>query len=300
MKVDSLLKLIEIERKSRIDKFNPSSKYISQAYLNVIALVKESFKSGEEVTNKKISELNLSDGMKKKLEKMLKKKIPKIINKKMELINDLVKYLGLGLKKAEILINNGLTSVSQLTQKKYYDTLPLETRTIIETNPLRKIPYAKIKVIEKILTNVCGYKAIIVGSYRRKAVYSRDIDVMIVSDSVNSLDDYIHTLSKKFTVIIYKKGPNKMSLVLKGSKTDGNYYKLDVFLTLKKNTDAMLLYSTGPKLFNIRMRAKAKSLGYLLNHEGLYSLKSAKKIKVSNERDFFTLLEMDYIVPEKR
>ena len=308
MKVDTLVEIIERERNARIDKSNPSSRFVFQAYSNIVARVKESFSSSEVITPKKIDKLKISDGMKEKLKKMLnkkntsaKKKTSTKKSKKVDLKNELVKYLGLGMKKADALIKDGLTSVSQLTQKKYFDKLPLETRTIMKTKPLRKIPHKNIKAIEKDLTldGKHTYKAVIVGSYRRKSAYSRDIDVMIVSDIANSLDKYLDTLKKKFTTHVYSKGPGKMSLVLKGSKTCG-YYKLDAFLTSKKDEAAMLLYSTGPKMFNIRMRAKAKAAGYLLNQEGIHSRKTNKKIEVVSEKGLFTKLEMAYIIPEKR
>ena len=307
MKVNDLIELMERERNSRINKSNQSSKFIFQAYSNVISRVKESFSVLETITPKKIENLKISDGMKEKLKKMLTKKKKTSIQKLdiVDLKNELVKYLGLGIKKADELIKDGLTSISQLTQKKYFDTLSLETRTIIKTKPLRKIPHASIKAIKNELTIndpqfVQKYKALIVGSYRRNSAYSRDIDVMIVSDTADSLDMYLNALKNKFTIRVYSKGPDKMSLVLKGTKTYGKYYKLDAFLTSKKNEAAMLLYSTGPKMFNIRMRSKAKALGYILNQEGLYSRETNKKIKVANEKEFFSKLKMTYMDPEKR
>lgn len=310
MKVNILLKIIEKERNARIDKSNKSSVFIFQAYSNIISRIKESFGDSEVITPKKIYNLNISDGMKEKLKRMIenpKKPIKtqktslKKIDKKSSkfLIDELVKYLGLGLKKANDLIKDGLTSISQLKQKKYFDKLPLETRTIIKTNPLRKIPHENIKSIEKLITSVDGYQAMIVGSYRRGSAFSRDIDVMIISNDPNSLDNYLEYLKKKFIIVVYRKGFDKMSLVLKGSKTNG-YYKLDAFLTSEKDAPAMLLYSTGPKMFNIRMRSIAKASGYLLNQEGLYNRKTSKKIETSSERDFFDKLNMAYIVPEKR
>jgi DNA polymerase/3'-5' exonuclease PolX len=315
MKVDILVEIIETERNARIDKSNPSSTFIFQAYSNIVSRVKESFSSSEAITPKKIDKLKISDGMKEKLKKMLNKKIFSAKkktstkkSKKVELKNELVKYLGLGVKKADVLIKEGLTSAAQLTQKKYFDKLPLETRTIIKTKPLRKISHENIKAIEKELTLDCKhvgnltnekYKAVIVGSYRRKSAYSRDIDVMIVSDSTDPLEQYLKALKEKFTTNVYSKGLGKMSLVLKGSKTQG-YYKLDAFVTSKKDKAAMLLYSTGPKMFNIKMRAKAKAAGYLLNQEGLHSRKTNKKIEINSEKDLFTKLKMAYVDPEKR
>jgi DNA polymerase/3'-5' exonuclease PolX len=307
MKVKTLVEIIEKERNARIDKGNPSSRFVFQAYSNIASRIKETFSSLEAITTQKIDKLKISNGMKEKLKKMLKKQISSVKNKtstkklkKVELKNELVKYLGIGMKKADILINDGLVSVRQLTQKKYFDKLPLETRIIIKTKPLRKIPHENIKAIEKDLMNKNEkYKVVMVGSYRRKSTYSQDIDIMIVSDFTNSLDEYLDELKKKFIIHVYSKGPDKMSLVLKSSKTNG-FYKLDAFVTSRQNEAAMLLYSTGPRMFNIQMRSKAKSAGYLLNQKGLHSRKTNKKLEVTCEKDFFTKLKMIYVTPEKR
>jgi DNA polymerase/3'-5' exonuclease PolX len=65
----------------------------------------------------------------------------------------------------------------------------------------------------------------------------------------------------------------------------------------------MLLYATGSGRFNIRMRATAKRLGYLLNQRGLYKKVSStvlRRIPVVSERALFKKLGMKYLAPNER
>ena len=75
-------------------------------------------------------------------------------------------------------------------------------------------------------------------------------------------------------------------------------YKVDIFRTEKKYKNAMLLYATGSKVFNIKMRTIAKKKGYTLNQKGLY--KNGKLIPIKSEKGFFKKLDMDYLEPEER
>jgi DNA polymerase/3'-5' exonuclease PolX len=117
------------------------------------------------------------------------------------------------------------------------------------------------------------------------------------------LDDYIKYLKKTFhnKIYLYSKGEDKISLIIQPFKTNDNIrYKFDVFRTEPENYYSMLLYSTGPRDFNIRQRRHAKKLGLLLNQNGIF--KNGKKINSSGdtERDLFKILNMDYVEPKDR
>jgi DNA polymerase/3'-5' exonuclease PolX len=301
MKSGDLMKILEAERNSRISYKNPASRFIFRAYTDVIIKVQHSFNVTEKLTPAKIEKLRLTDGMEERLIKMLKQKIPKKSSKKTSLEYELTKYMGLGKVKARELVDAGLKSIEDLHQKKWFSTLPLETRTTLMHEPLRKIPHENIVKLESKLTGTSGYKTVLVGSYRRKTNYSKDIDVMVVSSKKDAISKYVNYLQKKMTkVVVYSLGEDKMSLIFKSPETKGKFYKVDAFLTSKKHEPGMLLYSTGSKMFNIRMRAKAKAKDYLLNQNGLHNRKTKRLLSVKTEKDFFKKLDMNYVVPEKR
>ena len=306
MKSADLINIITAERNSRIND-SESSKFVFRAYTNIIAKINESFGDGN-VTDVDIDGLSATKYMKDKLKAMLRRPSPRTSPRgNNSLLNELTKLMGLGEKKARELIRKGLTSIDQLRVPPWFDALPIQTQTALVNEPVRKIPHAHIAKLEETLTNpgIRGLKVLLVGSYRREAAFSRDIDIMLVSDSDSALEKYMEYLQDTFKCVRYSVGPAKMSLVFNPRPLVRTplFYKIDAFLTPKKYASAMLLYATGSKTFNIYMRAKAKAAGYLLNQTGLYTRKDGKADKlvpIKSEKDFFAKLGMHYIEAAKR
>ena len=279
----------------------PTLRYVLRAYNNVAYKIKEAHALTDNITKKDIDMLDITDNMKDKLIGILEQKPNKTTMKKIKdqkLLHELTDIAGIGKIKAYELIKLGLKDIKQLTTKKWKHHLNTDTLTLIKYKPLRRIPNMYIKKIEKDLIGFKGTK--IVGGFLRKKPFSKDIDVMLVSDKKDSLNTYVKYLEKKFKdVVVYSKGDDKMSLVI---KPDKKYYKLDIFRSPVANQHAMLLYSTGSKRFNIKMRGIAKSKGYLLNQMGLFKLgeKNNKPILVKSEKDIFDKLDMKYVIPEDR
>jgi DNA polymerase/3'-5' exonuclease PolX len=307
MKVFELLYLFNKHLKFSIVKFPTTARYVISAYTKVSKKITDLYQKNKSITNSDIQKLNITDNMKNKLQYLLTQKINPTEIKKLEhqqLINDLINIAGIGKTKAINLIKSGLTKISDLSKKKYKDQLNDATKLLMKYKPCRKIPHNEIKKIEKILTSFPNTQ--LVGSFRRKKPFSRDIDVMIVSNnnskSNNVLDTYIQYLKTKFKEIyIYAKGNDKVSLIVSKPvliSKSLQYYKIDIFRSSIISKYAMLLYSTGSKEFNMRMRRIASRMGYLLNQHGLY--KKDKLILVKSEKDFFNLLKMDYVEAHNR
>jgi DNA polymerase/3'-5' exonuclease PolX len=298
MKVNEILYLLNKEYKSSSIKFPQSSKYISHAYSRIGKKIKNVKILSDNFNKNDIEKLDITTHMKNKLNYLLLQKIPKIEVVKLRqktLINNLMEFAGIGKSKAESLIKSGLVKLSDLNKKKYSDQLCHSTKLLMKYKPERCIPHNDIKKLENKLTGFPNTH--IVGGFRRKKPYSKDIDVMLVSNSA-SIDVYLNYLSKKFNEIhVYSHGNDKASLII---RVINKYYKIDVFRVPTKYQYAMLLYSTGSKEFNIRMRAIASKLGYLLNQNGLYKKNNITPIKATSEKDFFTILGMKYVEPEKR
>jgi DNA polymerase/3'-5' exonuclease PolX len=221
------------------------------------------------------------------------------------LLKQLNEFMGLGPEKSKALIEAGLSNINQLHMKKYYNLLPEETKLFINLKPEQKIPHEHIKILEPYILGLStdDMKITLVGSYRRKKPFSRDIDTMIVSTDENIVEKFSKALSEKLNgkAYPYSKGKDKLSIVI--DMTDllksKLIYKLDAFRTTPEDAISMLLYSTGSKEFNIMMRAKAKKLGYLLNQKGLF--KDGKKIpNLKTEEDYFKILDLEYKDPVDR
>ncbi|MGL5935422.1 MAG: hypothetical protein ACRCZI_07340 [Cetobacterium sp.] len=314
---------------------NPAARYIAIAYNNILSKLNSDFSENESVNDKKINNMDITKHMKEKLIELNNTKISKKLEdeiKNQKKVNKLKKeldeLLGIGAKKADELISEGLKTVKQLESKKWFDKLNTDTQIMITHKPLRSLEWDSVNSIEKQLTEFEKSKVnsasnskdfeiknrvTLVGSYIRKKPIMRDIDILFLSnaktnDGVNpDLERYIIYLKKQFgnKVWFYTKGSDKASFVFHPYKSPSKkhlVYKADIFMATPENYYSMLLYTTGSKDHNIKMRAKAKRLGYLLNQDGIFKQSSNQKInkKTDDEKKIFEILDMNYIIPERR
>jgi len=233
--------------------------------------------------------------------------------KLVENIEKLTALYGIGPKLAEDILNNGVNGVKinpdkpiRAQLKKVSKYLPDATRADLKYNPSRKIPHNIIVDIDELLKkHLLGFKFDIAGSYRRNKPFSRDIDIIVLAPSSKSTadhwQDFLSRVPKKIHFLEpYAQGVDKVSTMLKFEKYT---CKVDVFFTDPREYMFMLLYATGSGIFNIRMRATAKRLGFLLNQRGLYKKISPtilKRVYVKDERALFKKLKMKYLEPDKR
>lgn len=304
----SELKLLFSEEIEKVkEKKLPQGRYILIAYNNVLREITNTYTDNEHVSDKRINELSITDHMKDKLINLSKKTIPKYLKEKEKthkLKQDLDKLLGIGTKKANELISEGLTSIRQLKLKKWFDKLNTDTQMIIEHNPLRQVHWEDMHKVEEKIT---GFRkdVVIVGSYRRHKPVLKDMDILFLKKNDKDIEDYLTYLKKKFSnkIWIYANGDFKISMIIQPYRNNPELkYKADIFITTKDNYYSTLLYSTGSKDHNIKMRAIAKRKGYLLNQDGIFDLKTKKKINKSedDEKKLFEILGMTYVTPDKR
>lgn len=131
----------------------------------------------------------------------------------------------------------------------------------------------------------------IVGSYRRGKSDFKDIDILVETDSseFKKIEDILQQDPE------YKRtmaGPD----IIRGTY---HGYDFDVSRVEPGNWIPALLYRTGSKETNIKMRGRAKALGMRLNEKGLW--KDGEKIpNLNSEKDYFDALGMEYLEPEER
>lgn len=317
MKVYEVFFLFNKHLEESREKFPKKFKYIKIAYTNVVNKIKESYEIDSNLSKSNINQLDITNHMKTKLTFILTQKINAVDKKelkKSQLLDELINVAGIGKKKAEELINLGLTSIKQLNQKKWESHLNSGTILLIKNKPLRRITHETIKKLEKKFISFKSAKTKLVGGFMRKKPFSKDIDVMIVSDKKTIITDYIKYLNKQFSEIyVYAKGSDKASLVLRNPLQKATQFlKVDIFSSPVKYQHAMLLYAIGSKKSNIKMRGLAKRKGYILNQYGLYKRKvsvesekfnikkSDTPVSVKSERDFFKILGIPYVTPTNR
>jgi DNA polymerase (family 10) len=315
MKFAKLTNILSDYAQEIIDSKSNGYKFRSRAYKRVVDLIDRHYEPSETVTKEKIAKLELTPYMTGNITKVAKgESLPKIKGTKKKtpngkrpikkpqpkLLKTLTSLMGIGEEKANKLIDKGLQSMSQLHMKKWLKELPEETRAYMSLKPIKEITHDEITKLEPIIMRFSNNyrKLYLVGSYRRKKRVSKDIDVMLVSKDENAIGKLLKDMqATALEVYPYSQGKDKMSMILKLNKS--RVYKIDVFRVLPEHKIPMLLYSTGSKEHNIKMRRIAKKLGYKLNQKGLF--KEDKLVDgLKKESDYFKILKIDYLPPEDR
>ena len=145
----------------------------------------------------------------------------------------------------------------------------------------------------------------IVGSFRRGAQSSGDIDVILTSEESNNFEKFINILLKeKIIVEILSKGASKC-LVISKIKSSDAFRRVDFLFTSSEEYPFSILYFTGSKMFNTVMRHKALEMGFTMNEHGIYKIENKKKgnkvdIIFKTEKDIFDFLKLEYKTPIER
>ena len=221
------------------------------------------------------------------------------------------KVHGIGPKKAKALVEkDGITTMAELRERKD-DVLNNVQRKGLKyfTDIQKRIPRAEIQTYEKVFRKTFDKlkgksgKFEIVGSYRRGAQTSGDIDVILSNDGKDKelFNKFITALQDKGVIVdILSKGRVKSMVVaqLPGKPVR----RVDFMYAPTKEFAFAILYFTGSKAFNVMMRERARQLGYSMNEHRLTNLadKSDVAIAFPTERSIFDFLRMKYKEPRDR
>jgi len=137
------------------------------------------------------------------------------------------------------------------------------------------------------------------GSLRRGKETVGDLDLLVTLADGYTAQKHVDALSEhilRFPDIdqTLAHGENKVSFTLE------NGLQVDVRLLKKENFGAALLYFTGSREHNVRLRGRANEMGYTLNEYQLATLKAEKHVAGSTEEEIYGKLKLDYIPPELR
>jgi NAD-dependent DNA ligase/DNA polymerase/3'-5' exonuclease PolX len=230
---------------------------------------------------------------------------------KLNPVNILADVYGIGPKKAKDLVDNGINTIVQLRNNQDLLNKVQKIGLKYYEDVLKRIPRSEIKQYEQIFEN--SFKKIatpnsrfeIVGSYRRGAESSGDIDLIITSDSPKVFVTFIDELMKEKIILeILSRGPTKC-LVMAKIPSSNTVRRVDFLYTSLEEFPFAILYFTGSKIFNTVMRHIALENKYTMNEHGLYHFENKNKgNKIThvfkNERDIFDFLGLVYKEPYER
>lgn len=238
--------------------------------------------------------------------------------------NALLNIYGVGPVKAQELVRkHGIRSLDDLRARQ--DELLNEKQRIglaHYDDLIARIPRAEMKKHERVLLKAMAavdarFKGEVVGSFRRGAADSGDVDFLLTLPGVSAKESaevfqrFIQYLmgGVEYLTDILALGPKKcMGIGRVGTKkAPGAARRVDILLTPETEYPYAVLYFTGSDKFNIAMRRGALDLGYTMNEHGLAPsaaakepLAAAKAPPMAAEKDIFEFLGYAYVPPAQR
>lgn len=224
-------------------------------------------------------------------------------------IEELLQVHGIGPVKARNLVAAGITSISKL--KRHKDLLNDKQKLALKyvDTSRERIPRSEMKKHAKFLAKI-GKKVDpdliveVVGSYRRDAPTSGDIDVLI-ADPTDNPDFYYEFVNKlrEDGYLVDELAYGKKKFLGYCRLPGGKIRRIDLLFTPMDELAFAELYFTGSQDFNVAMRNIARDQGYRLSEHGLYFANNRRERVQGNfdtEEDVFDFLGMEYTPPEDR
>jgi DNA ligase-1 len=240
---------------------------------------------------------------------------------------DLLKIAGIGPATASKLYNEfNITNVEELKEAYKLNKNIINSKQAIGLTHyddlLKRIPRTEMNNWRDILTSIfqdtldslnLEGSLIISGSYRREKEDSGDVDVLIISKIYNEL--LMNLFYRNLLEAGILKEENVMASggtkIMAVAKILDTFRHVDIFYFSSDVFPFALLFTTGSKEFNLKMRSHALKLGFSLNERNLtkksgglvsedeYNAKINKKAPESEE-DIFNFLDYKYIEPRYR
>ena len=231
--------------------------------------------------------------------------------KYLEYISNLEEVFGIGRKTAYDLFKTyKVKTVEELKEKYDKKEIELPDNIIKGLKYVNKIqgniPRSEIDEIGKFLLETLievdsELFGTICGSYRRLTATSNDVDFIIVhpKNKKNMLAKLIKILKNKDFIIDSFTEDNVKTKYMGIFHWKTNVLRrIDIRYIPYESYYTALLYLTGSKNFNRKMRQIAISQDMTLNEYGIYE--NDKMIKVNSEKEVFDILKMEYVSPDKR
>ena len=245
--------------------------------------------------------------------------VQKITDSKSDMRHVFTNVYGIGPKMAAKLTNpNGynVQSIEELRERQDELLNDVQKKGLrYYEDILERIPRKEINNYNKLLqlyfnsVKPKNSKSVIqvVGSWRRGAANSGDIDVIICDADKNSklFKDFIDLLIEKNKLVEVLSRGNIKTLGISKLTRRSTPRRIDFMFTPKAEFPFAILYFTGSKVFNTLMRKRALDLGYTMNEHGLYHMKNKKKdkrvdVEFTDEQSIFTFLGIQYRHPTER
>jgi DNA polymerase (family 10) len=161
--------------------------------------------------------------------------------------------------------------------------------------PLKNAEEAGNKILAEIKRIPGVKKAELAGSLRRKKETIGDIDIVILADPGNRKKIVSRFIAMPQVEKVLARGATKASVLLKDKSM-----QVDIRLVHDYEYGAAMLYFTGSKEHNIKLRTLARNRGYKINEYGIFDADTNKRLAGATEEEMYRFLNLKYIPPEQR
>ncbi|KAG9877736.1 DNA polymerase beta-like protein, partial [Aureobasidium melanogenum] len=247
------------------------------------------------------------------------------MDERQQILNRFLKIYGVGLHAAERWASAGHKTLDDLLQKaELTDNQRIGIAHYDDFNS--RVPRAEVEkhaaTVKEALEGLdSGYTIYTMGSYRRGAQDSGDIDLLITKPGA-SIDEIRETVMDRLVRLLTKQ-KFLVAALAQTSQSDGTKWhgasclpdssiwrRIDLLLVPEEELGAALLYFTGNDIFNRSMRLLASKKGMRLNQRGLYKdvlrdygrekLSEGTLVEGKDERKIFEALGVPWRPPEHR
>ena len=210
-----------------------------------------------------------------------------------EVVTSLQRVRGIGENLASTLFDRGVRTIKDLLRREDVShAIRLCARYVDDIE--QTIPRKMVKAFFDWMnaTFLGEGEVMLVGSFRRGKTSTHDIDLLFIdppldlSRRVEKAKGFIATLSSgewSFDTLI---------------RIGGKVRVVEIYKAPSLERGAALLHTTGPALFNIILRKKAKVNGMLLSQHGLF--RDEKLLAAKSEEDIMAALDIPFVRPEDR
>jgi len=130
----------------------------------------------------------------------------------------------------------------------------------------------------------------VVGGVRRGDPSVKDLDILVVAPGAMAPRDLLPSVRLAphpdlSIAEVYTSGPRRVGMVVAWSPPRGRkkLIAVDLFLATEREKPFALFHLTGPREYNIRVRAHAARAGYLLNQYGVFLRSSGRRAPGSGD-----------------
>ena len=309
---DKKERIIEIFSAIANHERNNGQGFKASAYLKSINGIKK-FSDDSEITVENLREIKgLGDKLIGKIQEIMEKNTCSAYEKIKDIKDPRTVFMGIhgvGPVKAKKLVQEGFKTIEDLREcgnlKEHFNDVQIKSLPYYEDLQMR-IPRAEIQNHEKYLKQVIkiydippgSIKFCITGSYRRGKVDSGDIDILFTCKDKTKFVKFVDALyESNYLVEELARGSTKYNGICKYGNNPCR--RIDIMYTKPEEYPFAVLYFTGSKEFNVKMRADLLEKGMTLNEHSLKNTDTKKPVnhKFITEEDIFGYIGMGYVHP---